>query len=202
MFNLFGVPIYINNVKINSRDKKNLINTKYERLKSNIGSVTPDSYVLNHKKNINIKKIILNSLNDYLYNYLKIKKNTKFKMLNSWIMKLGKNDWAVNHTHDNSFISGVLYLKTSKNSGNLIIHRNKLLNVFPNSVKIEFEEFNEINCEYWCVEPKEGDIIFFPSQLEHSVTKNLTEEDRYCCSFNFYPEGVFGNEKNLNVLKI
>jgi hypothetical protein len=56
MLNLFGTPVYINNIKINNKDKKNLINTKYERLKSNIGSVTPDSYVLNHKKNINIKK--------------------------------------------------------------------------------------------------------------------------------------------------
>jgi uncharacterized protein (TIGR02466 family) len=202
MLNLFGTPVYINNIKINNKDKKNLINTKYERLKSNIGSVTPDSYVLNHKKNINIKKMILNSLNEYLYDYLKIKKNTKFKMLNSWIMKLGKNDWAVNHCHDNSFISGVLYLQTNENCGNLIIHRNKLLNIFPTSVKIEFEEFNEINSEYWCIQPKEGDIIFFPSQLEHSVTKNLSEMDRYCCAFNFYPEGVFGSDHFFNSLKI
>ena len=202
MLNLFGIPIYLNNVKIKNKDVNNLIDSNYERLKSNIASVTTDTYVLNDKKNIGIKNIILENLNEYLYNQLKIKKNIKFKMLNSWCMKLSKNDWAVNHTHNNSFISGVLYLKTSKNSGNLILHKNKLLNIFPSSVKIEFEEFNEINCDYWCIEPKEGDIIFFPSQLEHSVTKNLTEKDRYCCSFNFYPEGVFGDEKNLNVLKI
>ncbi len=202
MLNLFGTPIYLNNIKIKNKDINNLIDSNYERLKSNIASVTTDTYILNNEKNIVIKNIILENLNNYLYNQLKLKKNIKFKMLNSWIMKLSKNDWAVNHAHDNSFISGVLYLKTSKNSGNLILHRNKLLNVFPSSVKIEFEEFNEINSEYWCIEPKEGDIIFFPSQLEHSVTKNLTEKDRYCCSFNFYPEGVFGDEKNLNVLKI
>jgi uncharacterized protein (TIGR02466 family) len=202
MLNLFGTPVYLNNIKIKDKDINNLIDSNYERLKSNIASVTTNTFILDNKENINIKNIILDNLNKYLYNQLKIKKHVKFRMLNSWCMKLNKNDWAVNHTHDNSFISGVLYLKTYKNSGNLILHRNKLLNIFPSSVKIEFEKINEINCEYYSITPEEGDIIFFPSQLEHSVTKNLNEKDRYCCAFNFYPEGNFGQNSDLNVLKI
>lgn len=198
--NLFGTPLYFNNIKIKEKDKKNLINSDYKRLESNNGFVTKDKYILN--KNINLKKIVLNHLKKYLYENLKIKKDVKFKMLNSWCMKHKNNDWSINHCHDNSFISGILYLKTKENSGNLIFYRNKLLNIFPTSVGIEFEEFNETNCNFFYMKPKEGDIIFFPSNLEHSVTKNLSNEDRYCCSFNFYPTGIFGRNDDLNVLKI
>ena len=34
------------------------------------------------------------------------------------------------------------------------------------------------------IEPKEGDLLIFPSYLYHSVGKNLSSEDRIIISFN------------------
>jgi uncharacterized protein (TIGR02466 family) len=202
MIDIFGIPIYINKILNIKEYENNLINLDYERTGFNNGYISVDKYVLNNEKNLNIKKIVTEHLNNYLYNQLKIKKNIKFKMLNSWCVKHVQNDWAQIHNHDNSFISGILYLKTYENSGNLIFHKNSLLDIFPSSVSIDFEEKNLINSKTISFEPKDGDIIFFPSQLNHSVSYNLNEKDRYCCSFNFYPEGTFGNEKSLNELHI
>jgi uncharacterized protein (TIGR02466 family) len=203
MLNLFGVPIYFNNIKIKEKEKKFLINSTYTRIQSDNGYITKDKYILNNKKTVETKKDILINLSNYLYDNLKIKKNIKFRLLNSWCIKHVKNDYADMHNHYNSFISGVLYLKTNKNSGNIIFHKNDFFdNIFPKSVNIEFNEYTTINSDYWFITPKEGDIIFFPSNLKHSVTKNISNEDRYCCSFNFYPTGIFGRNDNLNVLEI
>jgi hypothetical protein len=203
MLNLFGVPIYFNNIKIKEEEKNFLINSIYTRIKVDNGYVTEDKYILNNDEVIETRKNILINLYNYVYDNLKVKKDVKFKLLNSWCIKHVKNDFSHSHHHKNSFISGVLYLKTSENSGNIVFHKNNFLNnIFPGSVDIEFNEYNTINSGYWSITPKEGDIIFFPSNLEHSVTENISNDDRYCCSFNFYPTGIFGRNDNLNVLEI
>jgi hypothetical protein len=203
MLDLFGVPIYINNIKIKEQEKKFLINSIYTKLKAGNGYVTKDKYILNSKKTIETKKDILINLSKYLYDDLKVKKNIKFKLLNSWCVKHVKDNYSHIHHHNNSFISGVLYLKTNENSGNIVFHKNNSLNnIFTDSVSIEFSEYNTINSDHWYITPKEGDIILFPSNLKHSVTKNISNEDRYCCSFNLYPTGVFGNNDDLNLLEI
>jgi uncharacterized protein (TIGR02466 family) len=203
MLNLFGVPIYINNIKIKEKEKNFLINSVYKRLKPGNGYVTKDKHVLNSKKTVETKKEILINLYKYLYDILKVKKDIKFRLLNSWCIKHVEKDYSHIHEHHNSFISGVLYLKTNKDSGNIVFHKNSYLNnIFTNSVNIEFSEYNTINSDYWYITPKEGDIIFFPSNLKHSVTENLSNEDRYCCSFNFYPTGVFGTNDEFNLLEI
>jgi uncharacterized protein (TIGR02466 family) len=201
MLNLFGVPIYVNNIKIKEKEKDFLINTNYERLKINNGCISVDKYILNDKKISNLKKNILNVLNNYLYDELKIKKIIKFQLLNSWCMKHKKNDYSHEHNHPNSFISGILYLKTNEKSGSLIFKKNHN-NLFSKTINIEFDEFNIVNSDYWSIIPKEGDIVLFPSHLHHYVTENNNDEDRYCCAFNFYPRGIFGSNENFDYLKI
>lgn len=201
--NLFGIPIYIGNLSLDDKEINILINSEYERLKPNNGFKTKNIFILNNKKIKKLNNEIKNHLNIYLYNQLKIKDNIKFKMLNSWCIKHIKDDWAQKHSHSNSFLSGIVYLKTNKNSGNLIFYKNVYWqNIFYKSVDIEFKEYTETNSDIWSITPKNGDIILFPSFLEHSVTYNKSKEDRYSCAFNFYPQGEFGNKNSLNNLNL
>jgi uncharacterized protein (TIGR02466 family) len=199
--NLFGIPIYINTIKLKTRDIKYLMDLEYNRIDQNNGYVTKNTYVFNDDCLKNIKKEILNHLNNFLFNDLKINKNIIFKMLNSWCTKHNKGDFSQIHVHNNSLISGVLYLKVNKDSGNLIFHKNSYWrNIFPKSIDVIFDDYNEVTSDYWYITPSLGTIVFFPSFLEHSVTKNDSDEDRYSCAFNFHVEGNFGNY--LNDLKI
>lgn len=202
MLNIFSTPIYYKNISLLKKDINNLINYSYERIKIDNGFVSKDKYILNNKEFKKLKEHILKNIDTYLYDNLKIKRHIKFKMLNSWCMKHQTNDWADKHSHENSFISGILYLKTNINSGNLIFHRNEILNLFPNTIKIEYEEFNLINSDYISINPKDGDLVLFPSSIKHSVSKNTSKEDRYCCAFNLFPYGEFGDINSSNYIKL
>jgi len=203
MINLFGIPIYHNNINLEKNEKDFLMNSKYERTGLNNGFLSVDKNILKNKNVKNILKNILFNLNIFLYENLNVKKDIKFKLLNSWCTKHKKNDYAHRHLHSNSFISGVLYLKTNENSGDLTFHKNVLYNnLFYNSVKINFDKCNVFNSDCWYFTPEEGDLFFFPSHLEHSVTNNMSDDDRFCCAFNFYPCGVLGSNEEADLLKL
>ena len=67
MFNLFGIPIYLKNIKINEKDINNLINLEYERLNIDNGYISKNKQILKEKQNLNLKDSIFNNLNYFLY---------------------------------------------------------------------------------------------------------------------------------------
>jgi uncharacterized protein (TIGR02466 family) len=52
--------------------------------------------------------------------------------------------------------------------------------MLPDTVK----KFNSVNSGYWYAEPKEGDLIMFPSWLRHYVEPSKSNEDRISIAFN------------------
>jgi len=87
------------------------------------------------------------------------------------------------HTHPNSILSGCIYLKVPKNSGNIIFNPNLVNEYF-------FESFTEGNTDITSNEttffPEEKKVIIFPAFLPHSVSKNHSNEDRISIAFNSF----------------
>ena len=201
--NVWGIPIFSNNIKINDKIINDLKSLPIERVHIDNGYNSLEKYVLNQKPFILLKNSILENLNIYLYKIIKIKKNINFKLMNSWVNVHKKGDWAQEHEHSNSYISGIVYLDVFGNSGNLIFKKeNNWTNIFPKVPLIDFEEYNETNSTTWTYVPKNGDIYLFPSFLKHSVEKNLNKKNRYSLAFNFLPSGKFGTDKNLDYMEI
>ena len=48
---------------------------------------------------------------------------------------------------------------------------------------------------------QDGDLILFPSNLEHQVPTNNTEITRYSVSFNTFIFKDFGSEQALTIVK-
>ena len=74
-------------------------------------------------------------------------------------------EWAELYPYKN--YSGVLYLKTSPECGNIF---------FKNPLNVN---------DHLKIEPVEKMMLLFPSVLEHYVEPNLSQEDRISISFNF-----------------
>ena len=84
------------------------------------------------------------------------------------IARLGESTGWHDHK-ENAILSGVYYLQTPKNSGN-IIFRKKINNSWYK----------------WSVKSRTGKMILFDSRLEHSVETNKSKDMRVSLAFNLY----------------
>ena len=74
------------------------------------------------------------------------------------------------HDHKNrSLLSGVYYLKVPNNAGN-----------------INFREKNGDKFHEWQIRSQTGKMILFHSNIEHSVSKNRSKDNRISIAFNLY----------------
>jgi len=148
-----------------------------------------------------LKKEIDKHCDNYIRKYLHIQKKIEFYMLNSWVNIHHPNDEAqVNH-HANAMLSGVYYPYVIKNSGNIQFHRAKHKNLFDISMMMEYDEQSNIVSDRYQLDTYKDMIVIFPSHLEHSVIKNISNADRYSLAFNYFCRGVFGKEEYRLELK-
>lgn len=89
----------------------------------------------------------------------------------------------VQHIHGASIISGCVYLKVPKNSGNLFFHPNTIEHYFYGTFTDYNNDFASNNTEFIAEEKK---VILFPSFLPHSVSANNSNENRISIAFNIF----------------
>jgi uncharacterized protein (TIGR02466 family) len=139
------------------------------------------SNLLQDKKCVHSLEFIKKSVKEYLQSIGFHCPSVPLSMPNSWITKTQKNESAHIHTHQGSHISGVYYIKTNGEDGNLYfpnIHRSSASNPI-------------IGCSTHLTDaPLEtGILMLFPSDLSHGVKENRTDNIRYSLSFNIFING-------------
>lgn len=103
-----------------------------------------------------------------------------------WYNAYGSGQWQESHTHHGSedvYFSAVHFLKYDKN-----IHPPLTMNNLNRVLMEPRFAGRQTTLDYWHmsknIEVVEGDIIFFPSLLEHQVNVQETDELRVTVSFN------------------
>jgi uncharacterized protein (TIGR02466 family) len=194
---LFSYPVFESQIsEITDEEKQFIFNCEYVRFYSNDGFITKNIYILNLPEMNRIKQEILKSFNLYCQKVICVSDEIKFKFTTSWVIKHLHGDSAQRHLHANSIFSGILYVKTPQKCGNLVFHRGTdSRSLFPSTVFTEnYKKWNIFNAQSFTFEPSDNKILIFPSTLLHSVTQNLSNEDRYCIAFNFFPIGKIGSD--------
>lgn len=98
---------------------------------------------------------------------------------NSWININRKHNFNYPHYHPRSVFSGVYYVETPINAGNLVIKR-------PDSQEHYIDNLNSMYTQKnFSVTPKIGLLVVFPSYLNHFVEQNLNNDPRISISMNF-----------------
>ena len=94
-------------------------------------------------------------------------------------------NFNVKHNHPRSNLSGVLWIKAPKDSGNIVFTSPHIFNRYQelDSYTDEFKLNSNCYMTYY-FPPKEGRLLIFPSDLEHEVKENKSDEDRISYSFN------------------
>ena len=189
---IFSKVIYVDYIDLN----KDLILEKIKSLNfesinqensENFCSISENKRILNTPEFNDLKEKIKIPLKKYVYNILKYH-NNEFKITTSWVTKAKTNEQSLAHNHSNSFLSGVLYLKTEPKKADIMFH-----NYSKNSSwLLEASEYNIYNSHEFTLNMSENLIIFFPSELHHQVLNNNQENERISLAFNFSPVGKVG----------
>jgi len=187
---VFGVPIGVQKLD-NVSDLLNLVKQEeFFKTTNQDGFVTKEANLLHKKKYKKYLDLIENKLEEYLSALGVNTENFKFYITGSWGTKHQKGNYAPQHKHKNSLISGCLYLQTDEKSGN-INFVNKQSNFLSETFSFEFTNNNLINAQIITFIPKNGDLYFFPSQIEHFVNPSNSSNDRYMIAFNSFVKGHF-----------
>ena len=130
-----------------------------------------------------IKKIIKDELEKYKLkfkneNCLFIKQWPLKKNLFGWHVILKQQGYQGPHIHPSGWLSGVIYLKVvpslEKNEGAIEFGLNA-------------QNYSDSNSPKMIYQPKQGDIVFFPSSLHHRTIPFTTDTDRIIVSFDLMP---------------
>ena len=101
------------------------------------------------------------------------------------------------HNHNNCMYSGLLYINTEENCGELSFEDFgvKRFSLIPS-------EHNVYNCINYNLVPKNKKLIFFPSELFHKILKNNSNITRYSIAFNLIPIGHIGDSSSDSYLPL
>ena len=124
------------------------------------------------------------------------------KRINSWGNLQKKGNYIKEHRHNNTQFSGVFYLQTPENSGDIIFTtRNATwINSYWEPSLTGYDDLNSFEKRF---RPQQCGIFLFPAQLDHYVTPSHSEEERYSISFNYNLDGkFFGDCNNHLTIKV
>jgi uncharacterized protein (TIGR02466 family) len=181
----YAFPIFIKQYKnfLSNQECKKIISfSKKEKLK-NHNALIGDSYSSYHEdSNIldNISLNIKNKIIDRINNYVDEWGIDNVKLTNSWVNFQKKNSKLDMHCHPKSVVSGVMFLKTDLKSSNLYFY-NPNPYIYLNTIK----KNTCTNYSHIRFIPNIGDMILFPSWLQHGSNKDINlSSERIVLSFN------------------
>ena len=187
LYTLFPVPVHVIDVGNFDSIRNKLIQHVYDERKrdpkgvviSNRGGWQSPSFDINNP-DILLHSTIAKGVSRIPY----FKEGTTSK-IHGWMNVNGLGDYNRSHNHPNSHMSGILYLKSSEKSGDVVFDSPYTFSSW-NELSSYTKEFVErTNCHNsFRFYPIEGRMIVFPSHFKHFVEENKSDEDRISIAFN------------------
>ena len=195
--NLFPTPVGMYKLDRDLTEKE-LGFIKNQETRPNMGNATSvNNTILRHKAMTKLRDFIESSVSEYFKTIYNPKHQVSLRVTQSWTNYTEPGQWHHKHAHPNSFVSGVFYPQANKETDKTYFYRGGF-----DMVKLPPENYNSWNSESWWFDVGTGDLILFPSSLEHMVETVQGDQTRISLSFNTFPVGNIGEEVSLTGLKI
>jgi len=205
ILDLFPTPVYTTMIPVKLSSVIPFLDSQDMKTKSdetNYGRRSKDSYVLHKPECNDLRKFILDSVQDFSDNTL-LYTYDSYKISQSWVSHKDPGQHHTMHTHPNSLISGVFYYGPVKKF-TPAIKFHKTVGGFNQSVIMPKTKADKRSSKFAWVEFsvnfEPGLLVLFPSWLHHSVPQNITDSVRCSLAFNVVPAIGFGEEENLTEL--
>jgi len=189
-YNLFPTPVFKFTIDRSFTGDEWAFINGLRKENNNCNMVSEERYVLGRPELSSIKSFIVESLDRYFREVYVPKKDVYLRITQSWLNYTYPGQSHHQHSHSNSFVSGVLYMRASRDRDRINFHNTK-----QEQIEMVSEEYNMYNMKTCWFDVHEGDLLLFPSSLLHSVD-TVKEGERVSLAFNTFPVGLIGNEIN------
>lgn len=188
MYNLFPVPVQLHSNFLSIEEAEKIFFYCKEKDSKKHSSFLGEA-TSNHEDDANflveIERLcpgINFKLETIIDNYASLTGLRKQKIFNSWFNTQQKGSVLKTHLHANCILSGALYIFVDDESSKLYFNNP---NNFIKYFEYNYDSLTDYNFEYFYVSPKIGDLLIFPSWLEHGSNGSTNETvDRTVISFN------------------
>jgi len=200
LYNLFSIPIW--NTNFESIDNKEIAKHCQEVKKldkgrdiSNVGGWQSNDLKGPHQPLYEFHKK-LNETAGFFATDTNIQQ--PIGLTNMWMNINGYKDYNKLHCHSHCQLSGVYYVQVTENTGDIHFRHPAMprMEYEWNTDKVEYWEdadgnngrkFNQYNSCSWTYKPVAGQLLIFPSWLEHFTSPNLEKDvERITISFNYH----------------
>jgi len=152
------------------------------RIKSNRGGY--------HSHSLDIENKYLKPLVEEIKKYSKIMAeqhtlDEECYNIDMWCNINGYKDYNISHNHPGCVFSGVYYVKTPPDCGNIVFDHPAQNVMGYAELDLKFKDYNAYNALTWRLPAQENMMYVFPSWLKHCVDPNLSTENRISISFNY-----------------
>lgn len=203
ILNLFPEIIYVNKLNLNLNSLLKFVekidfvksgNTNFNVEEKSLASVNKN--IFNYNKEFKkLKKEIMKEFNIFKNDYLKYH-NINFDITTSWLTLAQPNQYSDLHCHRNCCYSGIFYIQTFENCGDLVIENIGR----KGSYLFTPTEYNILNSDVARIKPLNNMIIFFPSYLYHKIDTNKSLGNRISLAFNIIPFGKYGTKGDSAII--
>ena len=193
IYDIFKVPIYAVKLDLDIKKLQSFCN-EYQhkdtgKILSNVGGYHSNDLPLN---DVSLHPLI-KEINTHSSKFAKeFINNNEQTVDNIWININSYKDSNTSHNHANCGISGVYYVKTPADCGNIVFQHpaHDVFSYYLNQKGTIIKEFNAYNSPSGERLAVENHLYLFPGWLKHRVqpNKNKTEE-RISISFNTIEKG-------------
>ena len=196
---IFPEPVYRSKLEraLTSTELKMINEYKKKTYKNEGNSTSLDTYVLEHKSLKNLKKDLHKMVVDYFYKIVGTNNSIIPYITQSWINYTETNQFHHSHAHPNSYVSGIFYIDAKKEVDQIRFYRRD-----QKILKLSVTQYNDFNSASWWCSVKTGDVLLFPSSLQHGVDKKKGPDTRISLSFNVFFKGKIGTAKRLTELTL
>jgi len=190
VFPLFSKPVFVTDVLMSDKETEILLtnfdNQEYhtshqEANQKNGCELSVNKNVLSDLEWLNKKiqdKFI--QFNEEIMHY-----ENSFNIVNSWYTKTHKNEDTMYHHHSNYMWSGTFYFGNDEKYEQSISFRD----FNPGFFNVPSRKSNIYNSNGWLFNLKNNMLIFFPSELNHTIVRNNHDTIRKSLAFNMLPSG-------------
>jgi uncharacterized protein (TIGR02466 family) len=164
----------------------------------NDGNTTSkDRKILKNKELTEIRDFIEDSMLEYFKEIHAPKFDVSLYLTQSWANYTEKGQFHHKHAHPNSLVSGVFYPQADSKVDKIYFYKNDY-----ERIEIPAAKYNPYNSESWWFEVSAGDLILFPSHLNHMVKIKEDDSTRISIAFNTFLKGYIGSDESLTGLHL